>query len=315
MNFLMILNKDGGTLRSLDAGEFAERACRTLESAGHSVRSRIVAGKQVVAALKEATGDKGIDVVMAGGGDGTVSAAAAGVMGSAKALAILPAGTMNLFARSLGIPLSLDDAVAAFAAGHLRAVDIATANGKPFVHQFSVGMHPRIVEMRSRMEFSSRLGKIGSSLRAALDSVRDPVQLKVKLEMPHTEIIATTTGISISNNLYGEGHLPYADRPDGGTLGVYITSAKYRRHLLLLCLTAAFGRWRTSEQVEIHQTDAVLLKIESRRRQRCVIDGELQPLGPETEIRIHPRGLKVLVPAGEVGRIPAPGTAGIPGRG
>jgi diacylglycerol kinase family enzyme len=204
---------------------------------------------------------------------------------------------MNLFARSLGIPLALDEAVAKFAAGRIREVDIATANGKPFVHQFSVGLHPRIVEMRSRMEFSSRMGKIGASLRAALDTIRDPVQLKVTLEMPHTEIVAKTAGISISNNLYGEGHLPYADRPDGGVLGVYLTSASRRHHLLLLCLTAALGRWRTSEQVEIHQTGTVVLKIESRRRQRCVIDGELQPLKPETEIRIHPRALRVLVPA------------------
>jgi diacylglycerol kinase family enzyme len=298
MNFLMVLNKDGGTLRSLDVEEFAIRARRVLEDAGHTVKSRIVTGKGLVSALEEAARDDGADVVMAGGGDGTVSAAAASVMGGEKVLAVLPAGTMNLFARSLGVPLSLDEAVAAFADGHVREVDIATANGKPFVHQFSVGMHPRIVEMRSRLAFSSRLGKIGASLRAALDTIRNPVQLKVSLQMPHAEVIARTAGISISNNLYGEGHLPYADRPDGGVLGVYITSARHRRHLLLLCLTAALGRWRASDQVEIHETGTVMLRIESRRRQRCVIDGELQPLGPETEIRVHPRALKVLVPAG-----------------
>ena len=298
MDFLMVLNKDGGTFRSLDVADFARRARRTLEGAGHTVKSRIVAGKELVFALEEAAQDDGTGVVMAGGGDGTVSAAAASVIGSGKVLAVLPAGTMNLFARSLGIPLSLAEAVAAFSRGHVREVDVATANGKPFVHQFSVGMHPRIVEMRSRMEFSSRLGKIGASLRAALDTVRNPVRLKMTLEMPHTEIVARTAGISISNNLYGEGHLPYADRPDGGVLGVYITSARRRRHLMLLCLTAALGRWGASEQVEIHETGTVMLKIESRRRQSCVVDGELQPLEPVTEIRILPRALKVLVPAG-----------------
>ena len=298
MKFLVVLNKDGGTLRSMDARAFGERACRALQDAGHSATLRLVAGKDVVAALKDAARDGSADILMAGGGDGTISAAAASVLDSKMALAPLPAGTMNLFARSLGIPLSLDAAVEAFATGQIRRVDIATANGRPFVHQFSVGMHPRIVEMRSRMAFSSRLGKIRASLRAALDTIRNPTRLKVTLKMPHTEVVATTAGISVSNNLYGEGHLPYADRPDGGVLGVYITSARHRRHLLLLCLTAALGRWRASEQVEIHETETVLLKIESRRHQRCVIDGELLPLAKETELRIHPGALKVLAPAG-----------------
>ncbi|MDN5926793.1 MAG: diacylglycerol kinase family lipid kinase [Hyphomicrobiales bacterium] len=307
MNFLMVLNKDGGTFRSLDVEDFIKRTRRTLEDAGHTVKSRIVTSKELALALEEAERDESTDVVMAGGGDGTVSAAATSVMGSGKVLAVLPAGTMNLFARSLGIPLSLDGAIAAFAAGRIRNADIAIANGRPFVHQFSVGMHPRIVEMRSRMAFSSRLGKIGASLRAALDTIRNPVRLKVTIEMPHNEIVARTAGISISNNLYGEGHLPYADRPDGGVLGVYITSASRRHHLLLLCLTAALGRWRASDRVEIHETETVILKIESRRRQSCVIDGELRPLEPETKIRILPGALKVLVPDNDEENTPPEG--------
>jgi diacylglycerol kinase family enzyme len=300
MNFLVILNRDGGTLRSMDAGAFGERACDTLQAAGHKASLKVVTGKEVVAALKAASTDEKVDVIMAGGGDGTISAAAASIIDSGKVLAVLPAGTMNLFARSLGVPLSLAGAVEAFATGRVREVDIATANGRPFVHQFSVGMHPRIVEMRSRMPFSSRLGKIRASFRAAFDTIRNPTRLKVTLRMPHTEVVATTAGISVSNNLYGEGHLPYADKPDGGILGVYITSARYRHHLLMLCLTAALGRWRTSEQVQIHETEKVVLTIKSRRRrQHCVIDGELLPLDAETEIRIHPRALKVLVPASE----------------
>ena len=89
------------------------------------------------------------------------------LMGKKKALAILPAGTMNLFARSLGIPLTLDAAVQSFADGKVQAVDIATANGQPFVHQFSIGMHAKLVHLREKMDFGSRLGKIRASARAA----------------------------------------------------------------------------------------------------------------------------------------------------
>ena len=111
MNFLVILNKDGGTLRSLDTDKFGERVRDILESGGHGVELRIAAGREIIAALEDAARSDAAEVVMAGGGDGTISAAATAVLGSEKALAVLPAGTMNLFARSLGIPLALDAAV------------------------------------------------------------------------------------------------------------------------------------------------------------------------------------------------------------
>ncbi len=298
MHFLVILNKGGGTLRTLDVDAFLRRAQAVLEAAGHSLETRLIGGEDVNAVFEQAVREPRVDVIMAGGGDGTISAAAASMMGSDKVLAVLPAGTMNLFARTLGIPLSLDAALEALASGRILAADIASANGKPFVHQFSVGMHPRIVEMRSRMQFYSRLGKIGASIRAAFQTIQNPVKLKVTLTMPHTRVIATTAGISISNNLYGEGHLPFSDRPDGGVLGVYITRARSRGDLLLLCLQVAMGRWRENQQVEIHETATVSLNVRSRRRrQRCVIDGELYPLAAETEIKIHPGALRVLVPS------------------
>src|SRR4051812_31452565 len=104
MRFAAVLNRDGGTLRTIDLSAFSDRMRQTLESAGHSIDIDIVAGKEIVAALDKAASRRGVDVVLAGGGDGTISAAAARLMNKKKALAVLPAGTMNLFARGLGIP-------------------------------------------------------------------------------------------------------------------------------------------------------------------------------------------------------------------
>jgi electron transport complex protein RnfE len=67
-------------------------------------------------------------------------------------LAILPAGTMNLFARAMKVPLVLEEALEAIADGEVGAVDIATANGRPFVHQFSVGIHARLVRIREKLK-------------------------------------------------------------------------------------------------------------------------------------------------------------------
>lgn len=296
MRFVAVLNREGGTLRTTDLDAFSTRMREMLQAAGHTVDIHIVSGKDLVAALDKAASSRA-DVVLAGGGDGTVSAAASRLMGKNKALAILPAGTMNLFARSLGIPLTLEAAVQSFAGGKVQAVDIATANGQPFVHQFSIGMHAKLVHLRDKMDFGSRLGKIRASARAAYDTIMNPPAVDVSLTIGDAEVLTRATGIGITNNLFGEGHLPYADHPDGGVLGIYVTVAKQRGELLRFFLNMARGKWRDNEQVEIHKSDRVVLRIKSRKTQlRSVIDGELCKLERETEIKIHPGALRVLVP-------------------
>ncbi|MDG4903581.1 diacylglycerol kinase family lipid kinase [Mesorhizobium sp. M1A.F.Ca.IN.020.06.1.1] len=297
MRFAAVLNKDGGTLRTTDVAAFADRVRELLEAAGHSVQIDIVAGGEIATALEKAIARRNVDVVLAGGGDGTVSTAASLLMNKKKALAILPAGTMNLFARSLGIPQTLEAALKAFTDGEVKAVDMATANGRPFVHQFSIGMHARMVQLREKMDFGSRLGKMRASVRAAWATIKNPRTLKVTLTIGKTDIITRATGIGISNNLFGEGHLPYADNPAGGVLGIYVSVARRRRDLVKLLLAMLRGRWRQSEHVEIHQADKAVLKIHSSPTKfKAVMDGELVKLERETTVEIHPATLNVLVP-------------------
>lgn len=296
MRFVAVLNRESGTLRTTDLDAFVAHAEEVLSAGQHVLEVRRVAGSEVERALSDAI-DGHADVVMVGGGDGTVSAAAGALMNRDTALAVLPAGTMNLFARGLGIPLSLDSAVEAFANGVVRRVDVATANGRPFIHQFSVGMHAKMVDMRDRMHFASRLGKLRASVKAALATMIDPPSLKVSLTVGETEMLVRTTGIGFTNNLFGEGHLPYADHPDGGVLGIYVTVARERGQLLRFFLAMARGRWRTNPHVEIHESESAVLRLLSRKgRQRAVIDGELVPLAQETRFAIHKKALNVLVP-------------------
>jgi len=297
MHFVAVLNRDGGTLRTTDLDQFSKRMLEVLEAAGHTVEIRIVDGAEIVSALEKAAAMRSCDVVLAGGGDGTVSAAASILMNKKKKLAILPAGTMNLFARSLGIPLDLDDALLAFADGVSKAVDVASANGRPFVHQYSIGLHAKMVHLRERMEYGSRFGKIRASVQAAFRTVMNPPWLDVKLTMGDTEIDARASGIGISNNLFGEGHLPYADRPDGGILGIYVTVARARSELFRLAFSMARGRWQDNQHIDIYEVPAVTLRLKtSPQKLSCVIDGELCTAERKTELRIHKKALTVLVP-------------------
>ncbi len=297
MHFRGILNRDGGTLRTLDLDAFSARMRATLEEAGHTLDLHVVEGKSVVAAL-EAAVDSDCDVVLVGGGDGTVSCAAGLLAETDKVLAILPAGTMNLFARSLAIPQGLDAAVDGFAGGTVKAVDLASANGRLFVHQFSVGLHAKLIKLREEGAYSSRVGKIWASVRAGFVAFFNPPLLRATLSIDDVRLSVKTPSLGISNNVFGEGHLPYADSLEDGVLGVYVTRARRKRDLARAMAGMALGRWKTNANVDVHHARRVTVTVASAsRRLGCAIDGELCPLEDVVELRVHPGVLKVLVPA------------------
>jgi diacylglycerol kinase family enzyme len=158
-------------------------------------------------------------------------------------------------------------------------------------------MHAKLVRLRSNMDFASRLGKIRASARAAYSTLLHPPVMDVRLKIGEAEIETTTTGIGITNNLFGEGHLPYAERPDGGVLGVYVTVARRQTELVRFFLNMARGRWRDNQHVEIHEATKVVLTLKRNRGKReCVIDGELCRLERETTVEIRPGALRVLAP-------------------
>jgi diacylglycerol kinase family enzyme len=156
-----------------------------------------------------------------------------------------------------------------------------------------------MVALRDSMEFKSRLGKVRASVRASLATMLDPPRLKLSLAMGDAEMLTRATAVSVTNNLFGEGHLPYADHPDGGVLGIYVTVARDKRHLLRMLWGVARGRWRDNPHVEVHESDGAVLRILQRKgkaARKCVIDGELLPAQAETVFRIHRKVLNVLVP-------------------
>ena len=95
--------------------------------------------------------------IVAGGGDGTVNAVAAHVVGTSTRLGVLPMGTLNHFARDAGIPSNLGSAIACIAVGHTRAVDVARVNDQIFLNNSSLGLYPTIVKMRDEQQ--QRLGR------------------------------------------------------------------------------------------------------------------------------------------------------------
>ena len=296
MRIIAVLNRDGGTLRTMDLAAFSDTAVATFARHGHQLECRIVSGRDVEAALRAAATSSGVGAVLAAGGDGTISTAAGIAYETGMPLAVLPVGTMNLFARALKMPLVLEEALEAIAAGEIAAVDIATANDRPFVHQFGVGIHARLVRIRENLSYGSRYGKMLASLRAIGAAAINPPQFEAEFHTGGDIERRRVSGIAVSNNPLGDGQI-HAGRLDGGVLGVYVAAPLSTSALLKLVVDVFMGTWRASPVVTETEVDEVTLHFPKRKRgAHAVIDGELIKLDRSVTLRAHPQALKVVMP-------------------
>lgn len=298
MRVVAILNRDSGTLRTMDLPAFCEEAIAAFAEAGHELQCRVVSGKQVLEVMEAVSADPEVDAMIAAGGDGTISSAAAIAHRSGKVLGILPAGTMNLFARALGVPADIRRALIAVANGSVGEVDLASANGRPFVHQFGVGIHARLVRIRNNMVYRSKFGKMLASLRAIGAAAVNPPKFEVEFEDENGRQKRIVSGIAVSNNPLDDGPVPVAQRLDTGRLGVYFAGTVTTSELISLVFDVLLGRWRANPQVTELESDRIVLHFPKRKREvYAVIDGELIELERDVELNVMPKALSVILPA------------------
>ena len=299
MRFKALFNRDGGTFRTTDMDAYAKKAEQVFRDAGHEIDFAVIEGKDIVSSLKKAASMDGVDALIAGGGDGTISAAAGIAWKSGHPLGVVPAGTMNLFARSLKLPLDIWAALDALANGEVMDADIGTADGKPFVHQFSAGMHARMVRLREAMTYASRMGKLAANVRASVGVVLDPPQFEVEFDADGHRENRRVSAINVSNNPFGNNSLMFSEELTSGHLGFYLTDPLRPAGAARLAVDILRGRMRQNTAVTEMRARAVDLHFPKLyRKANCVLDGELMPLGRNVAIRLHPGELKVIVPKG-----------------
>jgi len=299
MKLVGFFNKDGGTFRTTDMEAYEKRAEAVFREAGHDFEAIVFPGKEIVPAMERAARRDDIDGIVAGGGDGTISAAASIAWKNGVALGVVPAGTMNLFARSLKVPLDIWQALDVLAYGEVDNVDIASANDRPFIHQFSAGLHARMVRYRNSYSFRSRLGKMRASTRAALGVVMNPPEFEVEFEALGVRERRRVSAVSVSNNPFGENALLYADDLRGGELGFYTAKPLKPLGVAKLAFDMLRGKVRDNADIMVmHPAEVNLHFPKMRAKANCVMDGELLPLARDIRLRLHPGELKVLVRQG-----------------
>lgn len=297
-NVFVLLNSGAGTLRDGDGDAVVSRIEEALTAAGDTVEVVTAPGGELHSRLDERMSRDRPDTVIVGGGDGTVSGMAAALCETDIAMGILPLGTMNLFARSVGMPLDLDEALAALAGARTRSIDLGEVNGRIFTHHVSLGLQPRLVAMREKADYGSRVGKIFATFRALLTIMRRPPRLQVRVTLEGEVFDLQTPALVVSNNLFGPDHLPYADALDGGVLGIYICTSHHPADVAQATLEALLGSWHARDRVKTLSARSITVERRSRRRRRIVatVDGELVTFDGAIEMKIRPGCLTVLAP-------------------
>jgi len=293
---VVILNAASGP-GSNDA-TLADRIATLFEAAGADA-SVVLAhgGAELSTRIDEAIARRP-DVIVAGGGDGTVSSLAAALADGTIALGVLPLGTLNHFAKDLRLPLELEAAVERVARGAIERVDIGEVNGRVFINNSSLGLYPAIVRDRELQRKRLGRGKWPALAWASLSALRRFPFLSARLSVDGVERRLRTPFVFIGNNEYlMEGFaIGERDRLDDGRLSVYVVQRASRASLLLLALRALVGRLKQARDFEAMLAGEIV--VESRhRRLRVATDGEITLMAPPLRYRIRPKALLVVAGA------------------
>ena len=296
MKVKLILNKGSGSALE---GDGLEKLVAMFASAGREAQPVLVQGGDEMRVAIEKAAAESPDLVVVGGGDGTLGTAAGILRGTEVALGVLPLGTFNHFARDLGVPLELDKAVEAIVTGTVKQIDVAEVNGRVFINNSSLGIYPRIVHWRD--ELRSRLGlargKLWTFAWAALTALRRAPFLDVDLCVDGDVQRLRAPFLLIGNNDYEMEGFRAGTRKSlrSGRLSVYMTRKRSRLRLVVLGLRALFGSLRQAHDFE--SCGAQTLEVRSRHARLLVAtDGEVQAMATPLRYRIHPGALRVVLP-------------------
>ena len=270
----VILNATAGTGECEAARDLVQKV---FDEAAFSARVSLArGGDEIVEHARRAARDARTRFVVAGGGDGTINAVASELVGTDKALGVLPFGTLNHFAKDLRIPLDHADAARLIVEGHTARVDVGEVNGRYFLNNSSLGLYPSLVRERERLQERAGFGKWTAFLRALFAVLRRYPFVSVRLDADGKKLRRRTPFVFIGNNRYefDAFNAGRRTRLDAGELSLHTTRDIGRLGLARLALRALFGR--LSQDRDFDSLGAREVWVETRRaRLRVATDGEV----------------------------------------
>ena len=297
-----IISASSGPPGNDDAGKRLDEVLRSLEL--HWEIWPAPDGRELCALAQKAAGSDA-DVIVAGGGDGTLNAVAARLAGTDKVLGVLPFGTFNHFAKDLNIPLDVGAAVMNIVAGNVTAIDVGEVNGQIFLNNSSLDLYPKIVVRRDAERKQGRPKGI-AFISALFRTLREYAPFRVYVTADGRRFTRRTPVLFVGNNEYQiEGRSLGARRSlNTGRLCLYVLHNTGPWGLFKFAVRALLGRaWRIKD---FDALQARAIDVETKqKRMRVAFDGEVAEMQSPLRFRIRAGALKVIVPTANEGRLEA----------
>lgn len=295
---VVVLNRQAGTIAGIGPEKLVEELREVFAGEGITdAEVEAVPGSQIEEALQRAL-DGPADVVIIGGGDGTVASAATLMAGKGKPLGVLPLGTFNLAARDIGMPLDWKEATLALIDAPAVDVDLLELGGRLYFCLIILGFYPALAMARPKYHgnWLVKSCKLGTEMLSSVAAF-PPLHLTFVNELGF-ELHRRSRIVLIANNDYEElfGLIPRRKSLDAGYFTVYVSTHRTRLGLVRSFFTWVLGRWKQDREVSYFHAADLEISVHGQRRLPVMTDGEISKHRLPLRIILRPKTLRVLAP-------------------
>jgi len=288
-----VLNAYAAAAKAAAPVELVERISRALRGHGRVCDITVADGDSLEAAFTAIAKD--CDCLIVAGGDGSILTAAKAAITAEKPLMVIPMGTMNVFAKSLGIPDG-DAAATALVNGDVKKLDIGIVNGQMFLNCVAIGPFADLTRAREQLRGSSELSQWASILAESWKTVFEPQPYRYHIKRPGTRW-RNALALIVSNNPFSGDPFTFFHRDSlaTGRLGCYVVRHRsFARTLLHLALTY-MGFESRDPALSVGESERLEVELDQSTIEGLV-DGEVMTLKSPLRFEIRRQALQVVVP-------------------
>lgn len=293
----IFINSHSGGVTAVGVEKVSSLIFHELKAAGLDCKITSAGAADFQEFAESCRADENVTMAVVAGGDGTMAMAAGAFVNTNISVALLPGGTMNLISHDLGIGGDLVKAIGMITDCRPRFIDVAYANGRPFLNNVVFGDYADVAEAREQVRDASnlqeRLGAISEATQTLLNSASE------KFVVRHGETVRSIDSniLMVANNRYTTAidMRPRRRRIDSGKLAIYLADSKDGIDMIARMIEVVRGELGDAESIDcVEASDCSVTN--GKDVDTIAIDGEPVEVEFPVQFRIQPRSLSVLCP-------------------